>query len=322
MKRANGQECSKIVNDFLIYMTTIRGKSPRTRQEYRYDLLLFFRFLRAVQHDIALEQIQTVDVRDFGIEQVRDITLEDIYLFLEYCETDRGNGAASRARKGAAIKSFFQYLKAKRRLIAEDPAAELETPKAGKRTPIYMDFEEAKTFLAGIRRTCNYHRNYCIMMFFLNMGMRVSELCSLDMTSIQGQVVKIWGKGDKERTVFLNETCRAASETYMAKERHLVKNPSCDALFLSQRGNRLTRQAVADVVKKVNQSSGLNKQKLSPHKLRHTAATTMYKAGADIRSLQQILGHTSVSTTQIYTHVEDKEIKKVIQQNPFNQLDE
>lgn len=311
----------KILKDFLVYLTTIKGKSIRTRKEYEYDITLFLRFLKSVEDDIDVKQLDGINIKDLTIDFIQDISLEDIYLFLEYCEIQRHNSAASRARKAATIKSFFKYLKGKRRLLDYNPAEELETPKIGKKKPIYMNQEDAEIFLKGIKRTNHYYRNYAMVMFFLNLGLRVSELCSLNLTSIQDNVLYVVGKGDKERTVFLNKVCIRSLEIYKQKERQYIQNASTnEALFLSQKGTRLTRQTVAKIVKQINADSGLNKEKLTPHKLRHTSATIMYKNGADIRSLQHILGHTSVSTTQIYTHVEDKEIQQVIENNPFNHL--
>ena len=315
------KEIPKIVKDFLVYLTTIKGKSPRTRKEYEYDISLFFRFLIAVEKDIPIDEMDSISIKEITIDFIKEISLEDIYLFIEYCEVQRDNSAAARARKAATIKSFFKYLKGKRRLLEYNPAEELETPKIGKKKPIYMDQIEAEQFITGIKTSSHYYRNYSMMMFFLNLGLRVSELCSLNLNSVQGGVLHVVGKGDKERTVFLNEACIQSLEAYKEKERAYIQGAaSNEALFLSQKGTRLTRQTVAKIVKQINQNSGLNKEKLTPHKLRHTSATVMYKAGADIRSLQHILGHTSVSTTQIYTHVEDKEIQQVIDRNPFNKI--
>lgn len=311
----------KIVRDFLVYLTTIKGKSLRTRKEYEYDITLFLRFLKAVEQDMNVCEIGQIGIKDVTIDFIKDISLEDMYLFLEYCETQRNNSAATRARKAATLKSFFKYLKGKRRMLDYNPADELETPKIGKKKPIYMDQKEAEIFIAGIKKSNHYYRNYSMIMFFLNLGLRVSELCSLNLTSIQDNVLHVVGKGDKERTVFLNNTCIRSLTQYMQKERQYIQDATTnEALFLSQKGTRLTRQTVAKIIKQINKDSGLNKEKLTPHKLRHTSATIMYKSGADIRSLQHILGHTSVSTTQIYTHVEDKEIERVIENNPFNQI--
>ncbi|WP_455675240.1 tyrosine recombinase XerC [Pradoshia sp.] len=319
MSILQGQQ-PKILRDFLIYLTTIKGKSMRTRKEYEYDLTLFFRFLKITYEELEIERINEVSIHDLSIESIREISLEDIYLFIEYCETVRGNSASARARKVATLKSFFKYLKGKRRLITDNPADELESPKLSQKNPIYMNLEEAQRFLTGIERNHHYYRNYCIMMFFLNLGLRVSELCTLTLKSIQGNALRITGKGDKERTVYLNKTCRDSLADYIKHERiRINQTVEEDYIFLSQKGTKLTRQQIARIVKKINERSGLNKDKLTPHKLRHTSATIMYKSGADIRSLQQILGHSNISTTQIYKHIEDKEIEQVIDNNPFNQ---
>lgn len=315
------KEIPKLLKDFLIYLTTIKGKSIRTRKEYEYDLTLFLTFLRAIENDLDPPNLDGIYIKDITIEFIKEISLEDIYLFMEYCETQRNNSAASRARKAATLKSFFKYLKGKRRLLDYNPAEELETPKIGKKKPIYMNQEDAEIFINGIKRSNHYYRNYAMVMFFLNLGLRVSELCNLDLNSVQDKVLHVVGKGDKERTVFLNNVCSRSLEVYIEKERAYIQSASSnEALFLSQKGTRLTRQTVAKIIKQINIDSGLNKENLTPHKLRHTSATLMYKNGADIRSLQHILGHTSVSTTQIYTHVEDKEIQQVIENNPFNHL--
>lgn len=316
------REIPIIMKDFLVYLTTIKGKSLRTRKEYEYDLKLFFRFLKAIEDDIDPGLIQTINISDINIEWIREVTLEDIYLFLEYCEVQRNNSTASRARKAATIKSLFKYLKGKRRLLEYNPADELESPKIGKKKPIYMNQQEAEQFIAAIRRNNHYYRNFSMVMFFLNLGIRVSELCNLNINSIQGNLLSVIGKGDKERTVFMNNACLRSLEIYKEKERKYIHGASNhEALFLSQKGTRLTRQTVAKIIKQIKEDAGIQKEKITPHKLRHTSATIMYKNGADIRSLQHILGHTSVSTTQIYTHVEDKEIQQVIDNNPFNHLE-
>jgi integrase/recombinase XerD len=313
------QEIPKILHDFLIYMTTIKGKSKRTRQEYQYDLCLFFQFLKAVQQGIDLSNIHQVSIKDIHIEWIKEITLEDLYMFLEYCEVHRRNSPYSRARKVASIKSFFKYLKGKRRLIEYNPAEELESPKIGKRMPIYMNLEETQRFLSGIPKDKHYKRNYCILMFLLNLGLRVSELCSLNLNSIQGKSLKVIGKGNKERDVPMNQVCMDALMDYLENERSLIKEiKDKEALFLSQKGTRISKRTVQRLVKKVNEYSGLKKDRLTPHKLRHTSATLLYRSGADIRSIQYLLGHENVSTTQIYTHIDNNQLRKVVANNPLN----
>lgn len=309
----------KILKDFLIYLTTITGKSPRTRKEYEYDLVLFFRFLKSVQNDLPAEQLHTTDVSDVTIEWIRELTLEDLYLFMEYCEVQRGNSAATRARKVATLRAFFRYLKGKRRLLEENPAEELESPKIGRRAPIYLNLAEATTFLHATDDQHYSARDRCMMVLFLNLGIRVTELCSLDLASIQGRQMTVIGKGNKERVVYLNDACLEAIEHYMIVRKVYI-GQGLEPLFVSQKGSRFARQTIAKIVKKINKNSGLEKTKLTPHKLRHTSATMMYQAGADIRSLQHILGHSSVATTQIYTHIENEQIQDALEKNPLGNI--
>ncbi|WP_341320112.1 tyrosine recombinase XerC [Solibacillus sp. FSL H8-0523] len=309
----------KFLRDFLIYLTTITGKSPRTRKEYEYDLVLFLRFIKAMEQDIDPANLHTIDISDVTIDSIKELALEDLYLFMEYCEIQRGNLAASRARKVATLKAFFKYLKGKRRLIDENIAEHLETPKIGKRHPVYMNFEEAQQFVVAIDQQHYSSRDYCMMILFLNLGIRVSELCSLNLDSIHDRKLTVIGKGNKERQVYLNDSCITAIEQYML-ERTPYKGDGSQPLFVSQKGSRFARQTIARIVKQINGKAENPKDKLTPHKLRHTSATLMYKAGADIRSLQAILGHSSVATTQIYTHIEDEQIQKVLKSNPFNNI--
>ncbi|MFS0781889.1 tyrosine recombinase XerC [Bacillus sp. 1P06AnD] len=313
----------KLLKDFLIYLTTIKGKSPRTRREYQYDLILFFRYFCATQNedilDITTDIVEVTPIHTMTADLLKEVTLEDCYAFLEYCETVRGNSAHSRARKVASIRSFFKYVTGKRRLLDINPAEELESPQIGKRTPIYMNLEETHTFMGGIKSGKHYYRDFCMVTFLLNMGLRVSELCQLNLQSIQGDAIHIIGKGNKERTIFLNKACRQALDQYIQNEREALKGTEDEkALFLSQKKTRISRRNVERIVASINDRSGLGKEKLTPHKLRHTSATLLYRNGADIRSLQYILGHASVSTTQIYTHVEDREIRHVLENNPLN----
>lgn len=308
----------KYITDFLIYLTAIKGKSFRTRKEYEYDLMLFIRFNLTIKKRIECDDIEQLDASEFMLEDIKSITLEDIYQFLEYCETVRGNGAASRSRKVATLKSFFRYMKSKRQLIMDNPTEQLESPKISKKQPIYMNLEETKCFLGGILGSRHYERDYCMMTWFLNLGIRVSELCSLNLTSIHEQILTVKGKGDKERNLYLNAQCVETLYAYLAVRDPQNKYPQQNALFISQSGTRLTRQSISKLVRKINNDSGLEKERLSPHKLRHTSATLLYNSGADIRSLQQILGHSNISTTQIYTHVENKEIKRIISDHPLN----
>lgn len=321
MAGKSSQKIPTILNGFLIYLSTIKGKSKGTKSEYRYDLILMFQYIKAIRYDVDIKTISEIDIGDIKEDFIKEICLEELYAFLEYCEEVRKNSPYARARKVASIKSFFKYLVNKKKILSSNPADELETPKLSKRNPIYMTLEETEKFLSGIRRNKHYYRNMCIMQLFLNCGMRISELCSINLSSIKKDTLTVIGKGDKERTIYLNETCVSTIKEYLEKERSCLVNIKEDnALFVSQLGTRLTKRAIEKLVDSINKRSGLNKEKLTPHKLRHTSATLMYKAGADIRSLQMILGHTNVSTTQIYTHVDDDELRSVVANNPLNKM--
>lgn len=305
------------VKNFLSYLETIQGKSVGTVKEYFYDLRLFFRFIKShknmVDDDIKFNNI---DISDITINHIRKINLSDLYAFMSYLSRKRNNKANSRARKVASIKSFFNYLTNKAGLLEYNPASELESPKLLKRLPRYLNIEESKKLLNSISGD-NRQRDYAIITLFLNCGLRLSELVNININKIKDDTLTIIGKGNKERTVYLNKACINAIRSYMRiRPKDGVKDKN--ALFLSERKKRISNKTVQYIVKKYIKAAGLDPERYSTHKLRHTAATLMYKHGnVDIRALQEILGHESISTTQIYTHVDDKQLRKAADSNPL-----
>lgn len=312
----------KILIDFLNYLETIKGKSHNTIEAYKIDLTLFFKYLKVykgylIQDDTEFDKIQINDIQE---KFVKNITLSDLYAFLSFTEKQRNNGSYARARKVATIKSYFNYLQSKAKIIDFNPTTELESPKINKRHPIYLTLEESTSLLSSLdKNNCNYLRDYCILTLFLNCGMRLSELCSIKIDKIKGDTLTIIGKGDKERTVYLNKACINSINNYISK-RNISKSTEEDKkyLFLSSRGTPINKRTVELLVKKHVKNAGLTNEKYTPHKLRHTAATLMYKHGnVDIRSLQSILGHENISTTQIYTHVDEEILRKAANSNPL-----
>jgi site-specific recombinase XerD len=310
------------LEEFLNYLSVIKGKSHNTVAGYKLDLSMFFRFLKLYKglcpQNLDFNEIIIADVKD---EFIKGIKLADLYAFLSFVENARDNSAYARARKVAAIKSFFRYLYSKTKILAENPAADLETPKISKRHPIYLTLDESRTLLNTFDETYkNNKRDFCIVTLFLNCGMRLSELCSIDMSKIKGDILTIIGKGNKERTVYLNNACLNAISAYMAERESIeVLEAHKDALFITSRKTRINKRTVEKVVEKYIEVAGLGNNKYTPHKLRHTAATLMYKYGnVDIRSLQEILGHENISTTQIYTHVDEERLRNAINSNPLN----
>ncbi|RKD34507.1 tyrosine recombinase XerC [Thermohalobacter berrensis] len=306
-----------ILEDFLNYTETIKGKSENTVKEYYYDLRTFFRFLkiryRIVDRKTSFDEI---DISDVNMDLIKRVTLQDLHAFISYVDRERNNSNYAKARKVASLRSFFKYLHTKVKLIEENPAVDLETPKTDSRHPIYLTLDEAQKLLDVIDGEFK-ERDYAIITLFLNCGLRLSELVSIDVDKIKGDTLTVIGKGNKERTIYLNDACIEAINNYL-KVRPKDGLKDTKALFISKRKKRISPKTVQYLVKKYLRLAGLDTDKYSPHKLRHTAATLMYKHGnVDIRALQQILGHENVSTTQIYTHIDDDRLRKAVKSNPL-----
>ena len=309
------EETPKILQDFLNYMETIRGKSRNTIKEYQYDLRMFLRYVKYLRNG-KKGNPDDIDISDVDSSLLREVTLSDLYSFISYTGRDRENIASTRARKVASIRSFFKYLTNKAKILETNPAAELESPKILKKLPRYLNIEESRKLLRSVTGN-NRERDYAILTLFLNCGLRLSELVGIDINSFKNETLVIKGKGGKERTVYLNNACTRAIEAYMrVRPKDSVKDRN--ALFLSERKQRISAKTVQYIVKKYIKTAGLDPERYSTHKLRHTAATLMYRHGnVDIRTLQQILGHESISTTEIYTHVDSERLRKAVDSNPL-----
>ncbi|WP_035380152.1 tyrosine recombinase XerC [Fervidicella metallireducens] len=302
-----------ILNEFLGYLFTVKAKSPNTIYGYKTDLKLFLKYMKKFKCKLS-EDLEGIDIRDIDESFIKNIRLGDLYSFINYITLKRDNSSYARARKTASIKSFFNYLETKVKIIKENPARELESPKISKRHPIYLTLDQSRKLL-NIVDGRNKERDYAIIVLFLNCGLRLSELVSIDINKIKGDTLTVIGKGNKERTVYLNNACINAINEYI---RVRPKDGAQDALFLSERKTRINKRTVEILVNKYIKMAGLYEEKYTPHKLRHTAATLMYKYGnVDIRALQQILGHESVSTTQIYTHLDDEKLRMAVKSNPL-----
>ncbi|HHY64522.1 MAG TPA: tyrosine recombinase XerC, partial [Clostridiaceae bacterium] len=285
-----------IVIEFLNYMITIKNKSLKTVSEYHYDLRTFLRYIKVTKHNADEKDFKNIDVKDITIDDIKKIDLTDLYSFMAFTSRELDNTAVTRARKVASLKSFYKYLHTKVKLIDYNPAAELETPKHVKRLPKYLNLNESIQLLQSVNSKKNAARDYAILVLFLNCGLRLSELVGINVNSIRGDTLTVIGKGNKERTVYLNKACQDAIAAYMAERSKLKTIRDPKALFLSERKTRISPKTVQYLVKKYIQAAGLDPDKYSPHKLRHTAATLMYKHGnVDIRALQAILGHESIS---------------------------
>lgn len=310
-----------LLEDYLNYMETIKGKSSNTVKEYFFDIRTFLRFLkiryRLVEKNTPLEKIEIYDI---DIDFIKRVTIQDLHAFISFVDKNRNNGNYAKARKVASIRSFFDYLHTKVNLIEKNPANNLEFPKTDNRQPVYLTLEQAKSLLDIINNNPNElfrKRDYAIVTLFLNCGLRLSELVSINIHKIKEDTLTVIGKGNKERTIYLNEACKKALNDYIKIRPRDAKDEK--ALFLSKRKNRISTRAVQHMIDKYLKKAGLDPSIYSTHKLRHTAATLMYKYGnVDIRALQDILGHENVATTQIYTHIDDERLREAVNRNPLS----
>ncbi len=317
------------VNLFLDYSTTILNKSPNTVKEYNYDINMFLKFLKVRFHLTDEEDFSKIEVQDFSLDDLKKVELKDIHAFLAYLTNVHHSKASTRARKVASIRMFFKYLSQKEKLIEINPAQNLETPKLDKRLPKYLSLEDSKKLLSitANEENRNEKRDYAIITLFLNCGMRLSELVGINIPDIDFGECKmtVIGKGNKERTIYLNKACIKALNNYLEvrpKENIKSTKNSKNALFLSERLERISNRTVQHIVDRELRRAGFDTKKYSVHKLRHTAATLMYQYGnVDVRALQELLGHESIATTQIYTHVSHEQARDAVEKNPLADIE-
>ena len=327
----NRDENPEYINSFLDYSATILNKSPNSIKEYNYDLMMFFRFIKIHFKLTDETDFSKIKINDISISVVQKITLSDIHAFISYMAIELRSKSATRARKVSTIRIFFKYLSQKTNILDVNPAQNLETPKSDKRLPKYLNLEESQRLLNVTENedNRNYKRDFAIITLFLNCGLRLSELVGINIKDIDFSDAKlnVIGKGNKERTIYLNKAClRAINEYLQIRPKQGVKVDKLNsnkALFLSERKERISKRTIQHIVNKELQLAGLDTSKYSVHKLRHTAATLMYQYGkVDIRALQVLLGHESISTTEIYTHVNNNQVRDAVENNPlatFNQ---
>lgn len=324
------QDCPLILREFLSYHETIKGQSPRTISEYHLDLRMFLRFMKLVKLEMPYDtDLETISISDVDLDFIRKISITDIYDYLSYLAHDRvifensmsetkGISTSSRARKLSAIKSFYKYLTVRTKQLSENPVQDLEYPKLRKSLPRYLTLEQSAALLRSVDGP-NKVRDFAILMIFLNCGIRRSELVNLNLNDVFEDRIRVVGKGNKERIVYIGSSCKEAIAAYLVERSQIVLSDN-RALFGSRDHNRISVSAVHRLVKKHLLEAGLDPSKLSAHKLRHTAATLMLQNGVDVKTVQEVLGHENLNTTQIYTHIESTELKIASEANPISKL--
>ncbi len=319
-------EFSPVVQEFVSYKSSIQGCSVKTVEEYLLDLRTFFRYMLAKERGIDLEseEFLQIDVRVFDLERLSKIKAEQIYDFMFYTNQKRGNRWSARARKLSALRALYKYLVNRRHYLSVNPTADIDSPKPQKTLPKVLSLEEALELLETVKndKESKYRvRDYAILTLFLNCGMRVSELVGINLNDIDSGLrsIRVTGKGSKERIVYLNDACKDALGAYVTERRGLPHASVKDnALFISRFEQRMSVKTVQAMVYKYLRMAGLEAKHYSVHKLRHTAATLMYQSGnVDVRVLKDILGHEQLNTTQIYTHIGNRDIEAAMTQNPL-----
>lgn len=321
MRKEELKEMPQSVREFVTYLRVIKGKSDLTTLEYASDLRTFFRFIKKERGLASPDaEFEKIEINDIDEKIISEITLMDAYNYLIFCKDVRANSDRTRSRKVSTLKSFFDYMCRKTKKIPSDPMAELEMPKFKKSMPKYLTYDESVELLEAVDGK-NKARDYCILTLFLNCGLRLAELCSLNYGDIRDDgTMVITGKGNKERVVYLNNACIYAIRDYM-KVRPADGVIDKKALFISSQRKRISRESVQKMVQKYLEKAGLAGKGYSVHKLRHTAATLMYRSGdADVLVLKEILGHENLNTTEIYTHTDNKQIRKAVESNPLSDV--
>lgn len=314
------------VNDYIMHISVVKGLSERTVESYYQDIRQFLRFQKLSHSDIdeiTFDMLSSVSIKDITLDEVRRITLRDIQQYYSFIVNECGNQDMIRTRKATSLRSFFRYLTKQAMLLDYDPTTNLELASPKHALPKYLTLNESLDLLKTLtmQEQKSQIRDYCILTLFLNCGIRLSELVGLNLSSLNldEQRMRVLGKGSKERIVFLNPACMAALEEYLSERMMItIDDP---ALFLSNQNKRISRRRVQQIVENALKAAGLDGRGLSTHKLRHTAATLMYQHGhVDVLTLKSILGHESISTTEIYTHLSDTAMQEAMDHSPLAEV--
>ena len=321
-----------ILDDYLSYLKSIRALSEKTISEYRYDLInfIYYQILRTVYYNDKQNLNKDIEDKNINVNKIfnksfiSDINIQDMYSYISYLDNELNDNASTRSRKISALRSFYKYLHQEIEIIDNNITEKLRNPKIQKRQPVYLTLSETELLLETINEEKNEflrNRDMAIVFTFLTTGMRLSELVSVDLKDIKDDHFTIIGKGNKERTIYLTKNCIDLIDNYIMIRKNYLKDIKIDALFISTRKKRISNRAVQSTVDKYLKKAGFDTRVYSTHKLRHTAATLMYKYGnVDIRALKDVLGHESVSTTQIYTHLDNEDLKRAVNKNPLSNL--
>ena len=292
-------EWSKALEDFGFYLSIERGLSEHTITSYKTDVLTLMRFLEARKIVISPIQIDATVIQQFIYQEAKE------------------KSAHSQSRRISGLKSFFKYLIFEK--YRDDlPTQWLEAPKLGRKLPDTLSVEEVEKILAAIDLSkAEGHRNKALLETLYGSGLRVSELVNLQKSDIYSteKLLRVTGKGDKQRLVPIGDYAMQQINTYLKEIQihQIIQKGYENFVFLNRRGKALTRTMIFLIVKQTAEKAGI-KKKVSPHTFRHSFATHLLENGADLRTIQVLLGHESITTTEIYTHIDTRYLRKVMEQ--------
>ncbi len=333
------KQSPEFLSNYLKYKRYIDFGAQTTTDETFFDLRTLFRYVKLYLYDknklvnITKEEFKKIDITDVTIEDLEKMNQNDLQNYLFFLDSTLENVSKTRNRKLASMKRLYEYLETNN-LINVNPTKWMHSATIEKRQPKYLDLKESKQLLANtINSDSRYKiRNYAIICIFLNCSLRLSELVGINLTDLKidnsEQSLRVTGKGNKQRILYLNSAVCEAINTYLKVRPPLDKsNKDYNALFLSSREKRISQRSVQDIIKselkELMESKGNESAKYHTHTLRHSCATLLYnEANVDIFVLKRILGHESLVATEVYTHVSDKKLRELMQNfNILNRKD-
>lgn len=317
------------LNSFSLYLKEICYFEDSSILSYQYDVIIFLKFIKCLFNPEDIPDTisyESIEIEDITLDMLRQVTSKEIHAFL-YFLAENDYKPTSRCKKFYVLCNFFNYLYQEKRVIFHNPTSTIDFNKDNEKIPIYLSKKKLKklfTTFRGEQSSQLAKRDYCILVLISSLGLRIQEVVNIDLTdfNLETGKIKILGKGSKERLLYLNESCVKALRDYLTIRSDISKKNKDEinanqALFITKRGNRISRRSIEYIVEQRVSLAGLDSNMYSAHKLRHTAATLMYQDGTDILVIQEILGHSSISSTEIYTHTQDKDIKRAINHNPL-----
>ncbi|MDE5557647.1 MAG: tyrosine recombinase XerC [Ruminococcus sp.] len=322
MKSYNNDTNPEFLNNYLVHLKVVKILSERTINEYYFDIKLFLKYIH--KNNINSEcDTNDIDISGMTTDELIKISVTDVYNFIFYVSDERHNDKRTRYRKLSSLRGFFKYLIKVERILKADPTRDIDMPSPKMALPKYLSLNESKKLLETSNNSDSL-RDYCMITLLLNCGMRLSELISINIADIDftENRIRILGKGEKERIIYLNKACISSLKNYLEIRKDNSKAINEPALFISNQNKRISKRRVQQIVEKTIKNAELDGKGITTHKLRHTAATLMYQYGeADILTLKELLGHSSISTTEIYTHLNNEQVRSAIENNPLADVD-